>query len=98
MVVPKCLQGYKQVQLRIFVKINDKSQSMKSVYKMDLKPGKVIIDLHNFCKNLFTQKCTFCHHLSPLHSNKVSFFSVTEKENQNVLKQLFYTVKEDACV
>ncbi len=85
-VMPECLQEYKQVQLRIF------SIEKKPLYeKLDLKPGKVIIELHNFFKNLFTQKEKFCHHLSPLHSNKVSFFSVTEKENQNVLKQLFYS-------
>lgn len=73
-VVPECLQGDKQFQLRIFSKDN------KPFYeKMDLKPGKVIIDLHNFLMNLFTQKLQFCHNLSPLHSNKVTFFFCDRK-------------------
>ncbi len=74
MVVPECLQGDKKFQLRIYAKDN------KPLYeKMDLKPGKVIIDLRNVLKNLFAQKVTFCHHLSPLHSNKVKVFFCDRK-------------------
>ncbi len=94
----ECLEGDKKFQLRIYVQINDKSRSMKLVYEnMDLKPGKVIFDLHNVLKNLFTQKLQFCHHLSPLHSNKVKFFSVTEKKMIRMCLNSFSIVKEDAC-